>query len=79
MIPSKLTAVVSAIHAAIQKKIYESDINTLKISNKEIKVIIKIVEPLKELDLLTEGVSKVVENEAKKSWVSWHDIRHIRC
>ena len=74
----KLTAALSARHAAIQKKIYESDINTLIISNKEMKVIMKIVKPLKESNLWTEGVSKIIENEAKKSWVSWHDIRYIR-
>ena len=49
LIPLGLTAAVSATVAAIQKKIYESGMTKLIISNEEMKDIMKIVNLLKNL------------------------------
>ena len=70
LIPLRLTAVVSAADAAIQKKIYwsgrSSDLaprtKALIISNEKINNIIKIVKSLEESDLLIKGVSKIIKN-----------------
>ena len=59
----RLTAVVSAVDAAIQKEIYGSSKTTLIISNKEMKGIMKIIKYLEESGLLIKGVSKTIENE----------------
>ena len=59
----RLTAVVSAVDAAIQKKIYGSSKTTLIVSNKEMKGIMKIIKYLEESGLLIKGVSKTIENE----------------
>ena len=48
------------------KKILGSGTTTLKISNDEMKDIIKIVKSLKDSGLLLKGVSKTVQNEAKE-------------
>ena len=71
LIPLGLTAAVSAAHAGIHKKILESGHNrasstTLIISNDETKDIIKIVKSLEDSDLLLQGVSKTVQNEARE-------------
>ena len=60
-----LTAAVSAIDAAIQKKIFGSGMTTWIILNKEIVDIMKIIKSLEELGLLIKGVSKIIKNEAK--------------
>ena len=65
MIPSRLTAEVSATDAAIQKKIYRSGMIILKISNKGVKDIMKIVKSLEESGLSAEGVSEAIENKLK--------------
>ena len=49
LIPLGLTAVASAIDAAIHKKIFGSDMTTLIISNEEMNDITKIVKWLKKL------------------------------
>ena len=66
LIPLGLTAVASATDAAIQKKIFGSDMTTLIISNEEMDDKIKIVKSIKESGLLKKGVSKTIKNEAKK-------------
>ena len=48
LIPLALPAGMSAADAAIQKKIYGSDTTALKISNKEMEDIMKIVKSLQE-------------------------------
>ena len=48
LIPLALPAGLSAADAAIQKKIYGSDTTALKISNKEMEDIMKIVKSLQE-------------------------------
>ena len=61
-----LIAVGSATDAAIYKKIFEIGTRKLIVSNEEMNEIIKIVEPLEKSDLLIEGVSKTIKNEAQK-------------
>ena len=66
LIPLGLTAAAPAADAGIHKKILGSGTTTLIISNDEMKDIIKIVKYLEDSDLLLEGVSKRIENEAKE-------------
>ena len=66
LIPLGLTAEVSVIDAAIQKKFFGSDMATLVISNEEMGDIIKMVESLEESGLLIKGVSETIKNEAKE-------------
>ena len=61
-----LIAVASATDAAIYQKIFESGTRKLIVSNEEMNEIIKIVKPLEKSDLLIEGVSKTIKNEAQK-------------
>ena len=65
LIPSGLTAAASAADAGIHKKILGSGNTTLIISNNEMQDIIKIVKSLEDSDLLLEGVTETVQNEAK--------------
>ena len=65
-IPLGLTAAPSAAEAGIHQKVLGSRKTTLKISNDEMKDIIKIVKSLKDSGLLLKGVSKTVQNEAKE-------------
>ena len=58
LVPLGLTAVPSAVDAAIQKKIYGLGKTTLKIST-------KIVKSLEESGLLIKGISQTIKNEAK--------------
>ena len=48
------------------KKILGSGIKKLKISNDEMKNIIKIVKSLKDSGLMLKGVSETTKNEVKK-------------
>ena len=54
LIPLPLIAAVSATDAAIHKKIFESCITKLVISNTEMNDILKIVKSLQEFDLFKE-------------------------
>ena len=54
LIPLPLIAAVSATDAAIHKKIFESYITKLVISNTEMNDILKIVKSLQEFDLFKE-------------------------
>ena len=66
LIPLKLMAAVLVIITAIQKKYDGLGMNTQKISNEEHEDIIKTVKSLKRSDLLINGVSETIENEAKE-------------
>ena len=57
---------MSATDSAIQKKIFESSVTALINSNKEMIDIMKILKSLEEAGLLTKGVSRTIQNEAKK-------------
>ena len=61
-----LMAAASAMDEVIQNKIYGSVITTLIISNKEMKVIMKILKSLEESGLLIENVSKAIESETRE-------------
>ena len=66
LIPLRLTASASAADAAIYKKMFGSAVTTLIILNEEMNDIRKIVKSLEESDLLIEGVTETIKNEAKK-------------
>ena len=55
-------------------------ITTLIISNKEMKIIIKTVKPLKDSGLLIKGVTQTIENEKRTNGgISWYAIKYFRC
>ena len=56
--PSGITASASEIDAGIKKKIHSSGTTTLIISNKEINDTMKIVQALKDSDILLKGITK---------------------
>ena len=64
--PLGITAAASAIDAGIQKKIHGSGTTTLMISNKEVNDIMKIVQALKESNILLKEVTKTIKNETKE-------------
>ena len=57
LIPLGLTAAASAADAGIHKKVLDSGIATLILTNDEMKYIMKIVKSLEDSDLLLKGVS----------------------
>ena len=63
--PLGITAAASAVDAGIQKKIHGSGNTTWIISNEEINDIIKIVQALKDSNILRKGVTKTIKNETK--------------
>ena len=65
LIPSRLTAEASATDAANHKKMFESGMTTLIISNEEMNDIMKIVISLEESGLLIKAVSEKIKNESK--------------
>ena len=74
LVPLGLTAAASAADAGIHKKILGSvhpsgstlHATTLKISNDELKDIMKIIKSLKGSGLLLKGVSETIQNEVKE-------------
>ena len=64
-IPLGLIA-AAATDADIHKKMLESGVATLIISNEQINDIIKIVKSLEASGLLTKGVGETIKNEVKK-------------
>ena len=65
MIPLGLTT-AAATNGPAQKKIYELATSALKISNKEMNGIIRIIISLVESSLLIKGFSETIENKAKE-------------
>ena len=65
LIPSGLTAAVSAADAGIHKKVFGSGTTTLMITNDEMEDI-KIVKSLVDSGLLLKGVSETIQSEAKE-------------
>ena len=59
-------AAASATDGAIRRKIHQSGMIALIISNEEMKDIMKIGKFLNELDLCIKVVSEATENEAKE-------------
>ena len=67
LIPLELTAAVSLADAGIYKKILGSGHNTiLIISNDEMKDILKMVKSLEDSEILLEGVTEAIKDEAKE-------------
>ena len=72
--PLRITAAASSIDAEIQKKIHgsgrplspASQTTTLVISNEEMNDIIKIVQVLKDSNILLKWVTKTIKNETKE-------------
>ena len=60
-----LSAAISGIHGAIQKKIHGSGTTTLVISNEELSDIMKIIQALKNSDILLKEISKTIKNDIK--------------
>ena len=67
--PLEITAVASAIDAAIQKKTHDSgrlSDSACIISNEEMNDILKIVQALEDPNSLQKGVTKTIKNETKE-------------
>ena len=65
--PLGIMAAASAIDAGIQKKkIHGSGNTTLIISNEEMDDIIKIIEAIKNSNILLKGVTKTIKNKTKE-------------
>ena len=60
--PLGVIAVDSAIDAEIQKKVHGSGTTTLTISNEEMNDILKIVQALKNSNILLKGVTKTIKD-----------------
>ena len=63
--PLGLTAAMSAIDGAIQKKIHGSGVKLI-IEQEDMKDIMKIIKALKNSGLYLKGVSKTIKNETKE-------------
>ena len=61
-----LSAAVSSIDGAIQKKIHGSGTTTLVISNKELGDVLKINQALENSGVLLKGISKTINNDIKE-------------
>ena len=66
LVSLRLTAKAAATGAAIQKKMFESGMTTLIISNNEMDDIMKIYNYLEKSGLLIKHVSEIIEKEAKE-------------
>ena len=67
--PLGITAATSAIDTGIQKKLHGSGTTTLKISNKEMSDIMKIVQALENSNILLKGVTKTIKNKQKRGFL----------
>ena len=65
--PLGITPAASANYAEIEKKTHGSGTTTLIISNEEMNDILKIVQALKNSNILLKGVTKTIKNEKKKT------------
>ena len=66
LMPLGLSAAISAIDAAIQKKNHGSETTALTISNEEMKNKTKIAESLEDSGLLIKWTSETIKNEKKE-------------
>ena len=66
LIPSGLTAAISATDAAIHKKMFRSVMTTLKTSDEDMNDIKRIIKSLGESGLLINGVGKTIKNDANE-------------
>ena len=58
LVPLGITAAASAIDAGIQNKVHGSETTNLMISNEQMNDILKIVQALKDFNILLEGITK---------------------
>ena len=63
--PLGITAAASAIDAGIQNNIHSSRTTTLIISNEEMNDIMKIIQALKDSNVLLKGVTKTIKMKQK--------------
>ena len=66
LIPLELSSGMSAVDAAIQKKVYGSVTTALIISNKEMEDVMKIVNSLEEPGLLIKRITETIKIQVKK-------------
>ena len=66
LLPFGLSAGMSVVDAAIQKKKNGSGTTALIISNGEMEDVMKIVKQLEEWKLLIQGICETIENETKE-------------
>ena len=66
LVPLGITAAALAIDVGIQKKMHGSGTTTLKVSNKEMNDIMKIVQALEDSNILLKGVTKIIKNQTKE-------------
>ena len=66
LIPFGWTAAASATDEGIHRKMFESGITTLIISNEEMNEFTEIVKSLEESGLLIKYVAETIKNEAKE-------------
>ena len=71
--PLGLTAAMSAIDGSIQKKIHGSGVKLI-IEQEDMNDIMKIIETLKNSDILLKRVTKAIENETKEQRGGFLDI-----
>ena len=72
----KLSAKMSGIDGAIQRKIHSgSGTTTLVISNEELNDVMKIIQALEDSDILLKGISMMVLVLCR----FWYDFRYFRC
>ena len=64
--PLRITAAVSAIDGAIQKKIHGSETKTLIISNKYMDDVMKLIKTLENSGILLKGITETIKNETKE-------------
>ena len=64
--PLGITEAASAIDAGIQNKIHDSGTTTLIISNKEMNVIIKIVQAFENSSILLKGFAETIKSKTKE-------------
>ena len=64
--PLRITAAVSAIDGAIQKKIHGSGTKTLIISNKYMDDVMKLIKTLENSGILLKGITETIKNETKE-------------
>ena len=63
--PLGLSAAMSGIDGAIQKSMFGSGITTLKIDDKELNHLMKIIKVLEGHGVLLKGITKTAQNEVK--------------
>ena len=71
LIPLGLTVAESAADAGIRKKVLESGVATLIISNEDMDDIMKIVKSLEKSCLLIKGVSDTLKIKKKNKGVDF--------